>query len=125
MLREHEALNPDLCSDSLPLEGPSATLPDGTPYKVRLQLKEGREPRTRKPFRIPEAYREEFRKTIDDLVKDKLIEPSVSPFVNPAFLVPKPPKPDGSYAGLRFVFDGRQINQAIEPDSHFILRVRS
>ena len=114
---------PDLCSDSLPLDGPSATLPDGTPYKVRLQLKEGREPRSRKPFRIPEAYREELRKTIDDLVKYKLIEPSVSPFVNPVFLVPKPPRPDGSYAGLRFVFDGRQINQAIEPDSHFIPRV--
>ena len=67
---------PDLCSDLLPLDGPSATLPDGTPYKVRLQLKEGREPRSRKPFRIPEAYREELRKTIDDLVKYKLIEPS-------------------------------------------------
>ena len=38
-LREQICKNyPDLCSDSLPLEGPSATLPDGTPYKVRLQL---------------------------------------------------------------------------------------
>ena len=30
---------PDLCSDSLPLDGPSATLPDGTPYSVKLKLK--------------------------------------------------------------------------------------
>ena len=43
--------------------------------------------------------------------------------MNRVFLVPKPPRPDGSYAGLRFVFDGRQINQAIETDSHFVPRV--
>ena len=88
-----------------------------------LQLKEGREPRSRKPFRIPEPYRKELRKTIDDLVKYKIIEPSVSPFVNPVFLVLNPLISDRSYADLRFVFDGCQINQVIGPDSHFIPRV--
>ena len=81
------------------------------------------EPESRRAFRIPEAYRAEMRKTIDDLLKYKLIEPSVSPYSNPVFLVPKPPRPDGSYAGLRFVFDGRSINRALQFDSHMIPRV--
>ena len=38
---------PDLCSDSLPLQGPSALLPDGTPYTVKLRLKPGMEPESR------------------------------------------------------------------------------
>jgi len=38
---------PDLCSDTLPPDGPSATLPDGTPYKVRLHLKPGAIPQGR------------------------------------------------------------------------------
>ena len=113
----------ELCSDSLPTQGPSALLPDGTPYKVKLKLKPNVEPESRRQFRIPEAYREELRRTIDDLVKYKLIEPSISPYSNPVFLVPKPPRPDGSYAGLRFVFDGRSINRAIVFDSHMIPRV--
>ena len=86
-------------------------------------MKPNIEPESRRQFRIPEAYREELRRTIDDLVKYKLIEPSISPYSNPVFLVPKPPRPDGSYAGLRFVFDGRSINRAIVFDSHMIPRV--
>ena len=114
---------PELCSDTLPTEGPSATLPDGTPYKVKLKVREGTEPTGRRQFRIPEAYRPELEKIIDDLFKFKLIEPSISPYSNPVFLVPKPPRPDGSYAGLRFVFDGRGINRALEYDAHMIPRV--
>ena len=48
---------PNLCSDSLPLDGPSATLPNGELYSVKLKLKPGIEPQGRRPFRIPEAYR--------------------------------------------------------------------
>ena len=51
---------PNLCSDSLPLDGPSATLPNGELYSVKLKLKQGVEPQGRRPFRIPEAYREEL-----------------------------------------------------------------
>ena len=43
---------PDLCSDSLPLQGPSALLPDGTPYTVKLRLKPGMEPESRRAFRL-------------------------------------------------------------------------
>ena len=114
---------PDLCSDSLPLDGPSATLPDGTPYSVKLKLKPGMEPQGRRQFRIPEAYREELQSTIQDLLKYKLVEPCESPYSNPIFLVPKPRRPDGSSAGMRLVWDGRGVNRAIESDSFLIPRV--
>ena len=114
---------PNLCSDSLPLEGPSATLPNGQPYSVKLKLKSGVEPQGRRPFRIPEAYRDEHENTISDLLKYKLIEPCESPYSNPIFLVPKPLRPDGSSAGRRLVWDGRGLNRAIESDSFLIPHV--
>ena len=114
---------PDLCSDTLPPDGPSATLPDGTPYKVKLHLKPGATPQGRRPFRVPEAYRAELQKTIDDLLAFKLIEPTISPYSNPVFLVPKPPRPNGESAGLRFVWDGRGVNKALESDAFMIPRV--
>ena len=114
---------PALCSDTLPEGGPSATLPNGVPYKVKLNLKPGQVPRRGRPFRIPEAYRQELENTIQDLLKFKLIEPSISPYSSAVFLVPKPPRPDGSYAGLRLVWDGRTLNSALESDSYLIPRV--
>ena len=114
---------PNLCSDSLPLDGPSATLPNGELYSVKLKLKQGVEPQGRRPFRIPEAYREELDNTISDLLKYKLIEPCESPYSNPIFLVPKPRRPDGSHAGMRLVWDGRGVNRAIESDSFLMPRV--
>ena len=71
-------LFPALCSDSLPESGPCATWPDGTPSKIRLNLKPGAVPTGRRPFRIPEAYREELQKTIHELLRFKLIELSES-----------------------------------------------
>ncbi len=90
---------------------------------MKLKLKPGIEPQGRRPFRIPEAYREELDNTISDLLKYKLIEPCESPYSNPIFLVPKPRRPDGSHAGMRLVWDGRGVNRAIESDSFLMPRV--
>jgi hypothetical protein len=114
---------PSLCSDSLPEEGPSATWPDGTPHNIKLRLKPDAAVQGRRQFRIPEAYREELNKTIQELLKYKLIEPSLSPYSNPVFFVPKPPRKDGSPGGLRFVWDGRAVNSQILPDAHLIPRI--
>ena len=114
---------PDLCSDTLPEGGPSAIWPDGTAQSIKLRLKPGAVPEGRRPFRIPEAYREELNKTIQELLRFKLIEPSLSPYSNPVFFVPKPPKKDGSPGGLRFVWDGRSVNSKLESDSYLIPRI--
>jgi hypothetical protein len=114
---------PSLCADSLPHDGPAARQLDGSPFRVKLRLKEGIEPRGRRPYRIPESYRPEMEKTIAKLLEFKLIEPSISHYANPVFLVPKPPLRDGSPGGLRFVWDGRSVNRAIKADSFLIPRV--
>ena len=114
---------PDLCSDTLPEDGPSATWPDGRAYEVHLDLKENCVPDKRKQFRIPEAMRPELEKTIEDLIRFKLIEPSISQYNSPVFLVPKPPLKDGSFNGYRFVYDGRGVNKALKCDTHTIPRV--
>ena len=64
-----------------------------------------------------------MQKTIDDLLAYKLIEPTISPYSNPVFLVPKPPRPNRELAGLRFVWDGRSVNKALESDAFMIPRV--
>jgi hypothetical protein len=55
---------PSLCVDSLPHDGPVAPQLDGSPFRVKLCLKEGVEPQGRRPYRIPEIYRPEMEKTI-------------------------------------------------------------
>ena len=116
---------PDLCSDHLPESGPSAGWPDGSQQSVKLRLKPGKTPEGRRQFRLPASMREELDRTIQELLKYKLIEPSLSPYSNPIFLVPKPPKKDGSSGGWRFVWDGRSVNQAIESDSYMIPTIDS
>jgi hypothetical protein len=91
---------PSLCTDSLPHDGPAARQLDGSPFTVKLCLKEGIEPQGRHPYRIPESYRPELEKTIAKLLEFKLIESSISHYSNPVFLVPKPPLRDGSPGGL-------------------------
>jgi hypothetical protein len=59
---------------------------DGSPFRVKLRLKEGIEPQGRCPYRIPESYRPEMDKTIAKLLEFKLIEPSISHYSNPVFL---------------------------------------
>ncbi len=114
---------PSLCPDSLPHDGPAARQLDGSPFRVKLRLKEGIEPQGRHPYRIPESYRPEMEKTISKLLEFKLIERSISHYSNPVFLVPKPPLCDGSPSGFRFVWDGRSVNRDIKTDSFFIPRV--
>jgi hypothetical protein len=96
---------------------------DGSPFRVKLRLKEGIEPQGRRPYRIPESYRPEMEKTITKLLEFNFIEPSVSHYSNPVFLVPKPPLRDGSPGGIRFVWDGRLVNRDIKVDSLLIPRV--
>ncbi len=80
---------PSLCADSLPHDGPAARQLDGSPFRVKFRLKEGIEPQGHRPYRIPERCRPEMEKTIAKLLEFKLIEPSISHYSNPVFLVPR------------------------------------
>jgi hypothetical protein len=50
----------DSCSDTLPQNGPAACLPGEPQHKVKLKLKEGAQIRSKKPYRIPEVYRDDL-----------------------------------------------------------------
>jgi hypothetical protein len=109
--------SPPSCADSLSPDGPAARLLDGSAFHVKLRLRVGVQPQVRRPYRIPESYRPEMEKTIAKLLEFKLIEPSFSQYSNPVFLVHKPSLRDGSPGGLRFVWDGRSVNRAIQTES--------
>lgn len=68
-------------------------------------------------FRTPYAYRETLKKTIDEMLMDKIITPSRSEWSNPIFLVKKK---DGT---MRPVVDYRELNKVTEPDVYPIPKI--
>ncbi len=71
----------------------------------------------------PEVYRDDLQNTISKLLEFKSIEPSISKYSNPIFLVPKPDNKDGTKGGMRLVWDGHSVNNVIEFDAYMIPRV--
>jgi hypothetical protein len=69
----------------------------------------GAKPPARGIGRYSKVEREELQKHIDELLKQGLIEPSLSPYAAAALVVPKY-RPDGSVKGWRLVIDYRMLN---------------
>lgn len=63
------------------------------------------------PYKFAPPKMEALRKKVDELLKQDVIEPSLSAYSSPAFLVPKP---GGKH---RFVVDYRRLNACIEVES--------
>lgn len=56
------------------------------------------------PRRLPYHYRDEVDKQVKDMLSQRVIQPSISPWASPVVLVKKK---DGSY---RFCIDYRKLN---------------
>ena len=67
--------------------------------------------------RIPHHRREEVRRLLDDMLEEKIIEPSTSPWASPVVLVKKK---DGT---TRFCIDFRKLNDLTQKDAYHLLRI--
>jgi hypothetical protein len=70
-----------------------------------------------RPYRTPYKLRAEMQRHIDEMLKNDIIRPSVSPWASPALLVNKH---DGS---TRFVVDYRALNAITKFDSYPMPRI--
>lgn len=89
-------------------------------YEQRINLTDS-SPVYIKNYRTPESQREETSKQIDKMLKDKIIEPSVSPYNSPILLVPK--KSTTCDPKWRLVVDFRQLNKKIVADKFPLPRI--
>ena len=79
------------------------------PAKVTVRLKPDSEPISLPPFPQSPVKREVMDKQIDDWLQLEVIEPSVSPWGAPTFIVYRNDKP-------RMVIDYRKLNEQVIPD---------
>lgn len=79
--------------------------------KHNIQLAEKSIPHKIRPYRTPQALKQEISKQIQCMLKNKIIKTSNSPWNSPCFLIPKK---NGSY---RFVIDYRKLNSKTIKDS--------
>lgn len=88
-------------------------------YTQRLAMKDN-EPVYIRQYKQPPALRSEIDKQVEKLIRDDIIEPSVSPYNNPILLVPKKSDSDKKW---RLVVDFRKLNEKLIPDKFPIPRI--
>lgn len=88
-------------------------------YKQKLRIKDNT-PTYIKNYRTPFTHREEIDKQVDNLLTNKLIEPSRSCYNSPIILVPK--KSTGT-PKWRMCIDYRQVNKRLIADKYPLPRI--
>lgn len=91
-------------------------------YKQRVIL-DDKNPVYKKNYRLPESQKPEIRRHVEKLIKDDVIEPSVSPYNSPILLVPK--KGDNGEKTTRLVIDFRSLNERVCADKFPLPRIDS
>lgn len=91
--------------------------------KFKLPLQDENKIVHRKQYRLPEVYRNEIQTQIDKLLKDDIIEPSISPYNNPILLVPKKGVDDDGSKKYRLCVDFRELNKIAKPFSFPLPRI--
>ena len=85
---------------------------------VRHKINTGQAPPIKQaPQRLPFHQREQVKKMLDDMLRQKIIEPASGPWSSPITLVPKK---DGT---PRFCVDYRRVNSLTRKDAHPLPRI--
>jgi len=95
----------------------------GETSRIKFQIDtEDSMPLRKRQFSHPTKTHNEIKTHIDDLLKRGVIEPSVSPWASPCFLVPK--KENGG-RGKRFVIDYRGLNAITKKNSYPLPKIEN
>ncbi|XP_055714586.1 uncharacterized protein K02A2.6-like [Phlebotomus papatasi] len=78
--------------------------------KMQIVLKENKIV-TYRPYRVAEGHKAELRKIIQELLDNKIIQKSNSPYASPVILIPK------KTGGLRMCVDFRKVNQITQREN--------
>lgn len=89
-------------------------------YKQRIAL-EDKAPVYIKNYRTPETQITEINRQINQMLDNKIIQHSTSPYNSPVLLVPK--KSNTQENKWRLVVDFRQLNKKITPDKFPLPRI--
>lgn len=117
----HKNIIQNICeqySDIFYLEGDMLTVNNF--YKQTINLAD-KNPVYIKNYRQPHNHIVPIRKEIEKLIKNDVIEPSISSYNSPIILVPK--KSESDEKKFRLVIDYRQLNKKIENDKFPITRL--
>ncbi|XP_043475954.1 uncharacterized protein LOC122507359 [Leptopilina heterotoma] len=68
-------------------------------------------------YRFPQIHKDEITKQVNELLKNKIIKPSQSPYNTPVWIVPKKPDSSGNLK-WRMVLDFRKLNEKTIGDSY-------
>ena len=68
-------------------------------------------------YRFSPVHKEEITKQVDELLKNKIIKPSQSPYNTPVWIVPKKPDSKGNIK-WRMILDFRKFNEKTIGDSY-------
>ena len=74
-------------------------------------------------YRCPPVHKEEITRQVDELLQNKIIKRSQSPYITPVWIVPKKPDSQGKIK-WRMVLDFRKLNEKICPLRGHILIAR-
>lgn len=70
-----------------------------------------------KQYRFPPIHRDEITRQVNELIENDIIEPSVSPYNSPLWIVPKKPDSQGNKR-WRMVIDYRALNEKTIGDAY-------
>lgn len=83
-------------------------------YKPSLTVKPDTHPVYTRPYKLPQAHKQEVQKQVDKMLSENIIENAISEWNSPLLLVPK--KSAGDNKKWRLVIDYRKLNNALQDD---------